>query len=259
MLTEILADQTPDFVVLCSSVNAVVGGVGQIDYCAANAFMDAFAHAQTGRTGTTTLSVNWDTWSEVGMAVETDVPRHLQEQRALELKQGITTPEGQEVFARLLATALPQVLVSTRDFAEMQSSRQGLGQEASETPSAEGENRRARHPRPELTTAYVAPRDEMEQTISEIWQQELGIDRVGMHDNFFELGGDSLLAVQVMARIRETTNATLQMAGFLRRSDHRIAEHAPVEGEAPCVRARDGRGAPSGPPDARISRSAPAA
>jgi amino acid adenylation domain-containing protein len=68
-LKEALGDARPDFVVLCSSINAITGGFGQVDYAAANAFMDAFAQANTKRRGTFYLSVNWDRWNETGMAV----------------------------------------------------------------------------------------------------------------------------------------------------------------------------------------------
>lgn len=60
-----------DFFVLCSSVSSVLSPVGQVAYCAANAFLDSFAHANTARTGTYTVSIGWDTWREVGMAVNT--------------------------------------------------------------------------------------------------------------------------------------------------------------------------------------------
>ncbi|MCP4654603.1 MAG: acyltransferase domain-containing protein, partial [bacterium] len=51
---------------------------------------------------------------------------------------------------------------------------------------------------------YVAPDTEQEKTVAGIWQEVLGIERVGLHDNFFELGGDSLIATQIHSRIRET-------------------------------------------------------
>ncbi len=56
--------------------------------------------------------------------------------------------------------------------------------------------------RPELSEAYVAPRTEVEQTIAAIWQELLGIDKVGSHDNFFDLGGHSLLMVQANSELR---------------------------------------------------------
>src|SRR6185295_11017819 len=49
---------------------------------------------------------------------------------------------------------------------------------------------------------YEEPRGEIEQALAQIWQELLGVPRVGRHDHFFELGGHSLLAVQVAVRIR---------------------------------------------------------
>lgn len=51
--------------------------------------------------------------------------------------------------------------------------------------------------RPELSTEYEAPSNEIEERIAEIWQSILGIEPVGIKDNFFELGGESLLFVNM--------------------------------------------------------------
>ncbi|SFY32218.1 non-ribosomal peptide synthetase, partial [Pseudomonas sp. NFACC36] len=54
-----------------------------------------------------------------------------------------------------------------------------------------------------VARAYEAPQGETEATIAGIWQDLLGIERVGRHDNFFELGGHSLLAVKMIERMRQ--------------------------------------------------------
>jgi len=59
------------------------------------------------------------------------------------------------------------------------------------------------HSRPSLSSDYVAPRNEAERTLAGIWQRLLGIAQVGINDNFFELDGHSLLATQVISRVRE--------------------------------------------------------
>lgn len=50
-------------------------------------------------------------------------------------------------------------------------------------------------------TPHVPPRNEVERVITDIWQNVLGIQRIGIHDNFFDLGGHSLLAVQMYREI----------------------------------------------------------
>jgi aspartate racemase len=59
------------------------------------------------------------------------------------------------------------------------------------------------HSRPE-EDAFVAPRDELEEWLAQIWEEMLGVERVGIHDNFFELGGHSLLAINLFAQIERT-------------------------------------------------------
>jgi hypothetical protein len=60
-------------VVLCSSVAAVAGGFGQVDYCAANCFLDALAGSGAGFGGRV-VSLNWGAWLDVGMAAEVEAP-----------------------------------------------------------------------------------------------------------------------------------------------------------------------------------------
>ncbi|MGQ4807004.1 Linear gramicidin synthase subunit D [Candidatus Entotheonellaceae bacterium PAL068K] len=62
-----------------------------------------------------------------------------------------------------------------------------------------------------LETHFVPPRTEMEETITSIWRDVLGLERVGIHDNFFALGGHSLLAMRIISRIREACAIELQL------------------------------------------------
>jgi amino acid adenylation domain-containing protein/non-ribosomal peptide synthase protein (TIGR01720 family) len=56
---------------------------------------------------------------------------------------------------------------------------------------------------PRSSSTYVPPRNAVEELVSGIWAELLGIERVGIEDNFFELGGHSLIAAQILSRIRE--------------------------------------------------------
>jgi acyl carrier protein len=63
----------------------------------------------------------------------------------------------------------------------------------------------------ERRTPHVAPRNEVERVITDIWQNVLGIQRIGIHDNFFDLGGHSLLAVQIHRKITTALQCKLSV------------------------------------------------
>lgn len=73
----------------------------------------------------------------------------------------------------------------------------------------------SRYSRPSLGNSYVAPTNELEKQIAEMWQYILGIKQVGIYDNFFELGGDSLIATQLVSRLRATFPVELPLRELL--------------------------------------------
>lgn len=127
-----------------------------------------------------------------------------------ELAQAIRPAEGVEAFQRILARQRPQVVVWPRDLeaAIVQSRARPEPEEEAAVETA--------HARPELEgTPYVAPSSELESELAELWQELLGISRVGTDDNFFELGGDSLLANQLMSRVRRRRRTEVPLRVFL--------------------------------------------
>ncbi|MDR0619021.1 MAG: acyltransferase domain-containing protein [Bacteroidales bacterium] len=68
--------------------------------------------------------------------------------------------------------------------------------------------------RPDLSTEYEAPSNEIEETIAKIWGQVLGIGKIGINDNFNELGGNSLLAIQTMSNISSAFSIALPIDVF---------------------------------------------
>ncbi|MEH2342114.1 MAG: amino acid adenylation domain-containing protein [Nostoc sp.] len=70
--------------------------------------------------------------------------------------------------------------------------------------------------RPELETAYVSPRNEIERTVADIWQKVLKVEKVGIKDNFFELGGHSLNVLQVYSKVRELLKADLAITDLFK-------------------------------------------
>jgi acyl transferase domain-containing protein/acyl carrier protein len=217
VLNNVLKDNDLDFLVLCSSLSSIQGGFGQVDYCAANTFLDAFANWNSSTNNRFTVAINWDTWQEIGMAVNTTVPDAIKNWRDESLKNAILPAEGVDVFSRILANSLPQVIVSTQDLQAgiQQLNRIVLSSYFAQKPVNFIQEFASRHSRILQENTYVAPRNEIEKTIANIWEELIGIEKVGIHDNFFELGGHSLLAVQTISRLREAFQVELPLRTLL--------------------------------------------
>ncbi|MCP5105877.1 MAG: amino acid adenylation domain-containing protein, partial [bacterium] len=61
-------------------------------------------------------------------------------------------------------------------------------------------------------SVYEAPSNETEKRVAEIWQEVLGVEKVGIHDNFIELGGHSLLVISIISRIHQAFDVELQLS-----------------------------------------------
>jgi acyl transferase domain-containing protein/acyl carrier protein len=222
VLDKILKNAGLDLFVLFSSIGNqdFKAQFGQVGYNAANEFLDAFAHFKCSRDATFTVSINWDAWQEVGMAVEAHQRKLSREKREdidhhFPLKDGLSPAEGIGAFNRIIAAALPQVAVSTVDLKRRVESRakdEPSGRAEPEAP--EKKRMSALHPRPDLQHPYAAPESATEEVIAGIWQGLLGIEKVGINDNFFELGGSSLHATQVISRIRKAFQIELPFRRF---------------------------------------------
>jgi len=68
------------------------------------------------------------------------------------------------------------------------------------------------HVHPKSSKTYFAPENEAERTLTDIWQELLGIRQVGIHDNFFDLDGHSLLATMMVSRVRKSFGVELHMS-----------------------------------------------
>ncbi len=210
VLEEILRGVTVDFIVLFSSITAIVGGgPGQVDYCAANAFLDAFAEART-RPDRNVVSIDWAEWrwngwesSMAGLPPKV-IAAFLQARERL----GIDFEGGMDALERVLNSRFPNVLVSPPNFSKMVEINKTytvdlLLAAANEASGGTVVNRvKQRHGRPEAGPAVPGPvgRD-LETRIARVWRAALGVDRIGPSDNFFDLGGNSLVGLKVVSEL----------------------------------------------------------
>lgn len=103
-LHSLTADSTLDFFVLFSSMSSVLGSIGQANYAAGNAFLDALAHYRRSL-GQQGLSINWGPWAEVGMAASRDADFARQGIRSMQPEEGF------RVLEQLLLENVTQVSV----------------------------------------------------------------------------------------------------------------------------------------------------
>lgn len=65
--------------------------------------------------------------------------------------------------------------------------------------------------RPELSTSYALPSNEMEKSLVQIWEEVLNVRPIGIHDRFFDLGGHSLSATRVVSRVIQQFNLEIAL------------------------------------------------
>jgi acyl carrier protein len=179
----------PDFVVLCTGLLAAAGGLGQVNNAAAAAFLDALAQKHRSGGGPALVSIAWD------------------ESSGEEIAPG----EAGECLARALELSLPQVIVSPYDPSTVVARSLARAAKASAAPAAGDEVQ----PRRAVAIPYVPPGNPVEQQIADLWEELLGIERVGVNDDFYELGGHSLTATQLVSRLRDLFEVTVPVQQFL--------------------------------------------
>jgi phthiocerol/phenolphthiocerol synthesis type-I polyketide synthase E len=179
-LIDAFRGREPSRWILHSSISSVLGGLGLAAYAGANAMLDALALEQ----GPHWLSIGWDAWDNAAEAQSASMP------------SAIKPNEGNEVLLRLLGSWEGSRALVAINFAE----RLKAWVQHAEAKPAEKAGM-DRHPRPNLSSAFVEPRTETERVLADIWGSQLGLDGVGIHDRFFDLGGHSLLAAQIASEI----------------------------------------------------------
>jgi phthiocerol/phenolphthiocerol synthesis type-I polyketide synthase E len=210
VLEQIFANRNLDFISLFSSTSAIWGRVGQVDYTAANAYLDAWAAACLDRSKWPVVSINWDNWREVGMAVNT-LRLAPGQDKSTALKIGLTTMEGVRAFDEALVARHTQVIV--RGAPPGPRKAQGGARAAFDGAGAAAKAAKPkakRYPRPALAQAYRAATAGMETELVDLWTDLLLIAPIGLDDNFFELGGHSLLALQLLPKIRDKFQIALE-------------------------------------------------
>lgn len=209
-----------DFFVCFSSGAALLGSPGQGNYAAANSFLDALAHVRRSR-GQHALSINWGSWSEVGMAAAVDESHR---RRWASMGLGMITPdEGMRMLGQMLRSArspqmaaLPLVrsrlpsnlgpffsaLVSVapvRPAATATSAQVDILQRLTEAPEGS---------RPDLLEVYLS--DQVTRVLALGASYQMDTQR-----SLIDMGMDSLMAMELRNRLQTALNVRIAVADLL--------------------------------------------
>jgi non-ribosomal peptide synthase protein (TIGR01720 family) len=250
-LLKVLANDKLDLVLLCSSMSVATTGYGLVGYVSACAYLDAVAHAHRNDPVTQYVSINWDVWNTPQQTIRAqNDPVMLQ--KIQDNAAAILPREGIEVIYRALSSGQPQAIISTTDFQQLLRKNRKMSDvlladiDGSETEHTTEQGGSALYDRPSLSTEYVAPTTDEEKLLATIWQETLGISKVGVNDNFFELGGESLLGVKIVIKAKKlgllvdtkqmfASPTIAQIARNLKKADVIVADQSMVMGATPCT------------------------
>jgi acyl transferase domain-containing protein/acyl carrier protein len=198
VLEKVLNDRPLDFCIVLSSLSTILGGLSHLAYSASNQFADALVRRRNRLRPDRWSTVNWDAW-------RFDEPPVGSSGMAAALTRLAMQPlQGVEAFDVLLSMPLEtQVIISTGDLNQRLKSWTGqMSAPAEKRPQASSYV----YARPDLDTPYADPEGDLEQRLADIWKGALGLGSVGRDDDFFELGGNSLVAIQILGRLRQAFN-----------------------------------------------------
>ena len=199
VLNKIFQEKEVDFILATSSMSSILGGLGYVGYCAANIFMDTFAQHSYRSSDTPWIAIDWDIWDL------STTEEHLDKLRGATLVDLAITPEEGVILLDAIFSSdyLPRLFISTGNLNARISQWVNLGN-FQET---------------EDSSFDISPSDipanansKVEHGVIKIWMNLLGADEISITDDFFKLGGSSLIATQVMSRIRDMFEVELTIS-----------------------------------------------
>jgi amino acid adenylation domain-containing protein len=196
VLSRLFKKKSLDFLVCASSLTSIVGGVGQLDYCAANLFLDYFLSDKQFPNCKQFLTINWNSWSSIGMAT------HLEKSKTHEKvysENSVSPEEAIVLLENAFKVKQKQIIISRYH------------------PKAERKriiSAFANVQKKELLLTTKTTQISMEEKVKQIWQNVLGLSHIDQDETFYSLGGDSLSAIQLLAKIDKQFNVDISLQEF---------------------------------------------
>ncbi len=221
LLESLTREDDLDFFVLFSSVASLFPAVGQVDYAAANTYLDALAH-RLAAAGKRALAIDWVAWKEVGMAADTGVAVDT-------IFKALDPSEALQALQTALDHGLTHVLAGRLNYDD-ERIRMIERQPLNLAPAIARQLARRQHGRPVPVGPKADRRParpvrlvgrsgdeytDTERVLAAIWGESLGYEELDVEADFYDLGGDSIQALRILNRIRERFGIHLEMTDVL--------------------------------------------
>ncbi|SKB15922.1 hypothetical protein PL11201_80232 [Planktothrix sp. PCC 11201] len=218
-----------DFFILFSSGVAVLGNAGQVDYAAANAFMDAYAHyrhtlcASNKRFGRS-LSINWPFWKEGGMGMDEQQLNALEQNTGIEALQ---TNSGINALLRVLNLKPNQVMVLSGNLSKI---RQGLFAASTELS----------YDQPSSSDFAIDDRHLLTKTLHQCKTLfgsiiKLSVDRIEAEEPLEHYGIDSMIVIQMNLRLETIFGEISKTLLYEHQTLSELAKYLMTEYRQKCI------------------------
>ncbi|MGX4585219.1 SDR family NAD(P)-dependent oxidoreductase [Paenibacillus chitinolyticus] len=225
VLDALTREETLDFFILFSSMTALLGGPGQSDYTAANAFLDAYA-PYLRKKGIPAQTVNWPGWSEVGMAVDYQVADAVTLFRSLETEVAI------QALNEIIKYDLSNVLPGQINYDVLQQiGENNLPFRLSPWLKKNLDRHMSRHntQRKQVAKQTITPEDihvigkndsytTTENEVAFRYAVVLDLREIDIYESFNSLGGDSIHAMELLKELNAIYPRTIDITDIFTHS-----------------------------------------
>ncbi|MGG4395980.1 SDR family NAD(P)-dependent oxidoreductase [Paenibacillus thiaminolyticus] len=207
MLDHFTRDHNLDFFLMFSSISTIFSSADLPGYIAGNIYLDSYSDYRSRVYGSKSITVNWATWSEIGMAVKSKFTidtlfQTIKTKEAIQalfsvLQQG----SGSVVVARLNLKDKISMLLKTYPMQLSPRIAEALSENANES-----QNRKS--------STDAGQREQygnIEDTLIKVCCKNLGYEEMNVHHNFFELGANSILLSIIYKDLNEVFPGVLQV------------------------------------------------
>nr|WP_279289745.1 SDR family NAD(P)-dependent oxidoreductase [Anaerocolumna cellulosilytica] len=203
ILDKLTEDDEPDFFVMFSSMESLIGRAGQGDYTSANSFLDAYA-AYRNNQGKRTFVINWPAWKDTGMAYDYGVISGIEFLKPMDISEAINA------FDRVLHSGIQRVIPGELNIRVLRESSTGTNinipdivndyivrkNSGERVPSERCSiDRRSNYTAVKINGRESGSYTETEKRLADVWGGMLDIEEINVNDRFNEIGGNSIIAV----------------------------------------------------------------